>query len=95
MVNETLAPVETLAPINIEAVRAWHKRRPAFTSRAVDYTTNEWREPLTEEQLVEYRAWMIELDGDRKFTCDNCEAKHRCSLAFDEWNVDGDCLAAK
>lgn len=92
---ETPVSIETLVPFDAEAVIAWIKRRPAFASREINTMTNEWREPLTEEQLVEYRAWMIELDGDRKFTCDDCNARHRCSLAFDEWNVDGDCLALK
>lgn len=32
---------------------------------------------------------------DRTFTCDHCRSVHKCALAFDEYNTDGDCLAEK
>lgn len=30
-----------------------------------------------------------------EFTCDNCRAAHCCSMVFDLYNTNGDCLAEK
>jgi hypothetical protein len=37
----------------------------------------------------------LTLYPEGKFTCDGCRAAPRCSLAFDPYNTDGDCLAGK
>jgi hypothetical protein len=54
--------------------------------------------PYTEEQLAKIRTEMLELGkayNIESFTCDDCGARYRCSLAFDLYNTQGDCLAEK
>lgn len=34
-------------------------------------------------------------DVEAGFTCDKCELAPTCTLAFDLYNTDGDCLASK
>lgn len=58
------------------------------------------KEPLTPEALAEDRARMIAIyKGEgveiAAFTCDDCGARFTCGLAFDAYNVDGDCLMEK
>lgn len=60
-----------------------------------------YKRPSTEEELREERiASIAELAEaghiiDRGFTCDNCGMKAVCSLAFDGYNTNGDCLYDK
>lgn len=57
--------------------------------------------PLTEQQLSEDRAKLVELYKNvlggvvDEFTCDKCDLRYKCLLAFDAYNTDGDCLAEK
>ncbi len=60
-----------------------------------------WATPLTDEELAQARAEAIAkesqsiggaLDG---YTCDTCPMAPRCSLAFDSYNTEGDCLYEK
>lgn len=58
--------------------------------------------PRTDDELraerAESIAWHAEHHGriiDRGFTCDNCPMKAICSLAFDGYNTEGDCLYDK
>ena len=56
------------------------------------------REPLTPEQLAALR--MVEQrelgdDAPARYTCDDCPIAARCTLAFNSYSVDGDCLAEK
>ncbi len=58
------------------------------------------RPALTEAQLAAERASLVEMYREQlgvieKFTCDDCEARFTCALAFDAYNTDGDCLAEK
>jgi len=58
------------------------------------------KEPLTDEALAELRKRRIKgADGymtiESWFTCDNCKLNRRCTLAFDPYNLDGDCLLDK
>jgi hypothetical protein len=55
---------------------------------------------LTEEQLARNRASLVQAYAAQgylvtEFTCDKCAARYRCTLAFDLYNTDGDCLAEK
>lgn len=34
-------------------------------------------------------------EGELNFTCDSCDLKHKCSLAYDFYNTNGDCLLGK
>lgn len=59
--------------------------------------------PLTPEQLAADRAQLVAryqelnyFDGETPvFTCDDCGARFTCTLVFDLYNIDGDCLAEK
>ena len=56
--------------------------------------------PLTDEEVKNLRERALagyEKAGycPDKFTCDDCEDKNRCTLAFDLYNTDGDCLMMK
>lgn len=56
--------------------------------------------PRTEQELAEYRARIVEMYREHigtidKFTCDDCGARFKCTLVFDAYNTDGDCLAEK
>lgn len=60
------------------------------------------KHPLTDEQLTEEREKMVSFlvvehgwCGDVKFTCDGCELAKTCTLVFDGYNTDGDCLLSK
>lgn len=51
--------------------------------------------PWTTEELAGMR-WRASSEFDvHAFTCDDCPARHKCELAFDPYNTDGDCLAEK
>ena len=57
-------------------------------------------ERATEEELAEMeekeRAFLAtEYEGDFVFTCSDCGVRYHCALAFDGYNIDGDCLASK
>lgn len=57
-------------------------------------------ERLTDEELAADRARLVSeyaAQGyeTKSFTCDTCDARHVCLLAFDLYNLDGDCLAEK
>jgi hypothetical protein len=61
------------------------------------YTLNR-RVPLTPEELANERERSIaaaDLPSTVEFTCDTCGAVSFCTLAFDGYNTDGDCLAEK
>jgi len=54
--------------------------------------------PLTDDQLNDLRAAStahVEEGPPEAFTCDDCDARHRCTLVFDWYNTDGDCIAEK
>ncbi len=58
-----------------------------------------WSRASTRAELGRYRLSVIE-SSDRlgkitEFTCDNCADAAWCTLAFDPYNTDGDCLASK
>lgn len=59
----------------------------------------EWLIPRTEEELARVRARSIahakEHDYSYNFTCDDCGARFSCTLAYDLYNTNGDCLAEK
>lgn len=58
----------------------------------------EWRHDRTDEQLKRVRENAIkdmEAHGfhtPEEFTCDTCDVKNFCSLAFDIYNTNGECL---
>lgn len=65
---------------------------------------NKWlfNEPLTKEQLDEYRKNLAEHVKDHwtipevgQLTCDGCGLAPICSLVFDAYNTNGDCLYDK
>jgi len=66
-------------------------------------TEDQWlrKEPLTQEQLSTFRKEQVERAGQvlktapDKFTCDGCGLASVCTLAFDSYNTDGDCLYDK
>jgi len=57
----------------------------------------------TSEQLAEQRVLAIngfgeprmQMRPDIKFTCDGCGLANKCTLVFDSYNTDGDCLLSK
>jgi hypothetical protein len=54
--------------------------------------------PLTPEQLADYRVDQIKRNDDGPstvFTCDGCSQAPTCTLAFDAYNTNGDCLLDK
>lgn len=58
-----------------------------------------WAVALTPEELQQTRleavsAWPWDAPPE-KYTCDECALALRCSLAFDSYNTDGDCLYEK
>jgi len=60
-----------------------------------------WAVPLTEAELAEDRRAVVDLtkgmydDAPDRYTCDDCPMARRCTLAFDVYNVNGDCLYEK
>lgn len=60
-----------------------------------------WAVPLTDAELAEDRRAMVDMaigmfgDPPEHFTCDECPLAPRCSLAFDSYNTEGDCLYEK
>lgn len=57
-----------------------------------------WDAALSPEELQDYRRVMGHLHGgapDTVYTCDDCGAAPHCTLAFEPYNTDGDCLADK
>lgn len=62
----------------------------------------DWLNPMTPEELAEYRKQQIEwarklivFGSTPEFTCDNCVHANKCTLAFNAYNTDGDCLWEK
>lgn len=60
-----------------------------------------WKVALTKEEIaksreeaITYQSELMGVTPDR-FTCDDCKMSDRCSLAFDSYNTDGDCLYEK
>lgn len=62
-----------------------------------------WKIPLTDTELHELKLsvknnvdgnYRYETDCDR-YTCNDCPLNKKCSLAFDPYNTDGDCLLDK
>lgn len=55
--------------------------------------------PSTDEEIATARADVAKLMGipldEITFSCDDCELKRTCPLAFDPYNTDGECLAEK
>jgi len=57
--------------------------------------------PLTDDELKKERARRVEWLDEHfemkvgKFTCDDCSMVRDCTLAFDGYNTDGDCLYDK
>lgn len=51
--------------------------------------------PITEEEAQALRAKAVHLVGEQKFTCDDCPARLSCTLSYDAYNTNGDCLAEK
>jgi len=65
---------------------------------SVDPVWWERETPLTPEEVVTYRAEVVasqEGDPSTVLTCDTCPRANICTLAFDTYNTDGDCLAEK
>ena len=60
-----------------------------------------WAVALTPDELTKDRAAQVagiqqdEGMAPERFTCDECPLVRRCSLAFDSYNTDGDCLYEK
>jgi len=61
--------------------------------------SDEWTRPvpLTEDQIVELsdsiKHILTELSDNFEYiTCDKCDRNAKCILAFDSYNIDGDCL---
>jgi hypothetical protein len=54
--------------------------------------------PLTEEGVANLRQEAVKTQNlrlDIKLTCDDCSRANVCTLAFDQYNTDGDCLYDK
>jgi hypothetical protein len=57
--------------------------------------------PLTTKELADERARAVAFHAahfdliDEGFTCDDCKTAPVCSLVFDGYNTDGDCLLDK
>lgn len=56
--------------------------------------------PLSETDLAADRARIVAIYAEQgmgidAFTCDDCGARYTCTLAFDAYNTDGDCIAEK
>jgi len=67
-----------------------------------ELAVDERREPVTLWRLVDERRaareWVMRAFPESRpveFTCDACPHARVCSLAFDPYNTDGDCLADK
>jgi hypothetical protein len=59
---------------------------------------HEFLFPRTKAQLEQNRAVVVADYGGEPsggFTCDTCSFVARCKLAFDWYNINGDCLAEK
>lgn len=55
-----------------------------------------WKEPMTEIELLRSRLEIIENQMYRgKLTCCECGLANKCTLAFDSYNTNGDCLLSK
>lgn len=60
-----------------------------------------WATPLTDAELAEDRRTAVDLiagmydEAPNRFTCDDCPMAVHCTLAFDVYNTDGDCLYEK
>jgi hypothetical protein len=61
-----------------------------------------FKEPLTLEQLAEYRKNLAVHTQEHRdmpvvgqLTCDGCGLAPICSLVFDDYNTEGDCLYDK
>ena len=57
-----------------------------------------WAEPSTGEQMKDQLALGMKMCPNTKpedFTCTNCIIKRACILAFDQYNLNGDCLYEK
>jgi hypothetical protein len=79
----------------------WWDKRPAFVGvrdRLVcEGGDQSWVPELTDDELAEYRAWIL-VNPDTpttKWTCDECAERHGCGFVFEWYNTDGDCLRAK
>lgn len=59
-----------------------------------------WKTPLTPEELAgleeesRFHAKAEGIDFER-YTCKDCSLRTLCTLAFDDYNTDGDCLLEK
>jgi hypothetical protein len=57
--------------------------------------------PLTGEQVAAFRVEQVKRAADfvghtpETYTCDDCWMAHKCHLAFDPYNLGGDCLYEK
>jgi hypothetical protein len=72
-----------------------------FSAREQD-PNDQWlfKEPWSAERLAEYRKALKEYMKDHVtlsdvLTCDSCGLVGVCSLAFDAYNTNGDCLLSK
>lgn len=61
----------------------------------------ERKVPLTPDELKQHRKNCVDFYIEEghpfpfDFTCDHCELANICTLAFDLYNLDGDCLLEK
>jgi len=59
------------------------------------------KRPRTEKEMEALRKEAIDLTHkfitfkNKTYTCDNCDRKHVCTLAYDAYNTNGDCIYVK
>lgn len=93
--------VEGLIAADVEACNKWRATLPMWVRHRVRREDNGdlFVTPLTPEQLAELRAWALRdpswVEPPKEYTCDGCALAPTCSLVFDGWNTDGDCLYIK
>lgn len=77
--------------LTLDVFERWAKQRKWWRGRMLALVPER---PAA--KLAEMRAFVVEQDGVREgFTCDTCTQKSTCVFAFDAYNTNGDCLAAK
>ena len=85
----------------------WQRAKPEWFAKrfelaeAQEPTTFNFAGPeATDEQLAEFRAWMLKApdssgEPNGGFTCDECPLRRKCTWVFDSYNTDGDCIVDK
>lgn len=58
---------------------------------------NKWlyKIAMSPAEVAERRKMMAEFNEVDKYTCDDCSQAPICTLAFDSYNTNGDCLYEK